>query len=65
MTQRWRIAVMYEVDARTEQEAWDNGDAIAAGSDDCDATYCGVQTEGEAGRGVLADKLGPLTPESE
>lgn len=41
---RRRIAVVYTINADNEQDAFDKGDQIVSGADECDAEYEGVWT---------------------
>lgn len=53
---KWRVAVVYTINADNEQDAYEKADALVAGDDSIDAEYGGVWTM----RPDTTDPLGPL-----
>lgn len=52
---KWRVAVLFDVDAKDEQDAYEKAEAVVAGDLTIDVEYAGVWTE-------RADPMLPLGP---
>jgi len=62
MTARWRVAIVFEIDAETDEEAWEHTDTIVSNMDA--DMYDPTMLEIVTGSGPMRERLGQVEREA-